>query len=312
MNNLVLVVLSSLPIPTAGVRSGTEQSLISRGRQIKSLDLPASSVMKNMTLPPSNSIPGTRAANEIRMQGDAKAMMGKMELPNGQVESQFNANGFPSRSSIILELRIPTSLQTIQASRHGPLSAFLDKVQNELCKVGKLSNDRLQLLGIRGEYTRVPVNESGTSVLQKSDTETKFPPQILTDQKVFPTTIMTDHESMPLGYGSLSSQYHHNQFETMADQHVIVELEILPGGHTLDATPGSIFKLWKTQIMNPGGSLLRGPLGQVLKGASIERPPVSMSTKPVFVNAFKKSDKSLAVPPYTPHLALACFIWSTF
>lgn len=311
MNNLVLVVLSSLPIPTAGVRSGTEQSLISRGRQAKSHDLPASSVMKDMTLPPSNSIPGTfihstRAANEIRMQGDAKAMMGKMELPDGQVESRL---GFPSRSSIILELRIPTSLQTIQASKHGPLSAFLDKVQNEFCKVGKLSNDRLQLLGIRGEYTRVPVNESGTSVLQNA-----FPPTIMTERflNAFPTTIMTDHESMPLGYGSLNSQYHHNQFETMADQHVIVELEILPGGHTLDATPESIFKSWKTQIMNPGGSLLRGPLGQVLKGASIERPPVSMSTKPVFVNAFKKSDESLAVPPYTPHLALACFIWSAF
>lgn len=298
MNSLVVIAISYLLMPGAGVRSGAEQSLISRGRQAKSLDVPAGTRipgMKNMTFPPSNPTPGSRTANEMRMQGDARAMMDKMELPNEKVEGQLS----PSPSSIILELRIPTSLQIIQASNNGPLSAFLDKVQNELCKVGKLSAQRLQLLGIRGEYTRVPVNASGTSVLEEA----------------FPTAgmVMADHGSMPLGYGTLSSHYHHTQFETMTDQHVIVELEILSGAGNLDATPESIFALWKAELLTSGSSLLRGPLGQVLRGASIERPPVSMSTKHEFKNAFKKEkSSSVACTSWSIHFALACFAWSTF
>merc|ERR1719265_2623156 len=70
--------------------------------------------------------------------------------------------------STLLELRIPTSLENLQGSKYGPLSTFLDKIQSELAKAGHLNIERLQLLSIRGEYTRVPRNSSATSVLAKS------------------------------------------------------------------------------------------------------------------------------------------------
>lgn len=258
MPNLLLTVISNLLLPTASVRGGSDQSLISRARRAKFPDFPPSDVMKKMSFGSQirdevNPTP----ANEMGRQGHVKATLGKKKLPNKKVEADSGL--------VTLELRIPTSLEKIQDSKNGPLSVFLDTVQSEFCKAVKLSHDRLQLLGIRGEYIRIPRNESGTSVLLKNTGSSR----------------------------GKSSHSNHNQFETMADQHVIVELEILPGNPgTSHATPESIFALWKAQITSSGSSLLQGPLGPVLQGAMIQRPPpIPGATMDLnhLQNAFKSS-----------------------
>lgn len=238
-----------------GVRGGHEQSLISRARFP---DFPPSA-MKNM-------IVGQPFAP---MLPSIEPRQPKQALPRAT-----------SHSSIFLELRIPTSLQKIQASKTGPLSSFLDTLQDEFCKASELSNNRLQLMGIRGEYTRVPLNES------HKNTQHSY--------------LKQSRENLKQSMGWQS------QIETMsmADQHVIVEIEILPGD---PRTPGDILTTWKTQLATPGSFLLQGPLGLVLKGASIQAPPVSMSANTQFEKFSKSAASSHQVLALT--FALICVVW---
>lgn len=260
-----MTVFSKLLIPTRGIQGGPEQSLIGRGRQTKIPNFPFHTFpgfhpqhmpVKKVTL--ASSSVQVSPPNNLKVLEGSKATMSKVEQPSDKVMA---GSPVPS-SSVITELFIPTSLQRIQDSRSGPLSVFLDAVQRELCKVGKLSNDRLQLLGIRGEYTRVPVNQSGVSVLTKDGRN-----------------------------GSMISQsVHHNELETMTDQHVIVELEILPGSRNEESPAEDVFALWKAQLLHSGSSLLRGPLGTVLSGATMQREAhLGMNSRIVFNNAFKSS-----------------------
>lgn len=290
---LLVTVFSKLLTSTTGIGGGHEQTLISRSRQRNQTKFPEYPVpnffdpqkpilggpsQKGAPSPlgaPSNPM---SPAREVRHKDDAKDETAKAEQPNKKMMA--DAGLAPSSTHVILELRIPTSLGSIQDSHMGPLSSFLDAVQNKLCTAGKLSQNRLQLLGIRGEYIRVPVNQSNAQALAKS--------------------MGNVHRDLRLH--SLSN------FEAMADQHVIVELEILPGNsRTSEPTAESIFALWKSQLASSGSSLLQGPLGAVLQGSSMQRPPVSMSSRALFNNAFKSS----AVPYHSLSWAfsLFCVFW---
>lgn len=288
MNNLKFILISNLLMrltPISCIRSGNAPSLISRGRQVNSSRIPPDIPGMTAKMTFDSGQPDATPANKMRMQGDAKSILGKMELPNEKLEAQFS----PSRADMMVELRIPTTLQDIQQSKRGPLSAFLDVVQTELAKAGMLSIDRLQLLGIRGEYTRVPLNKSDTSVLEKNN----------------------GIGGGDRGVGSFSYDLYRNG-ETMANQYVIVELGIVPGskGSSLEPAPEGILKSWKNQLVTPGSTLLGGPLGEILHGASIQSPPVSMSTRVELKNAFKSS--------VTPHnsvswtIALILYSWCAF
>jgi len=289
----VLLVIELL-ISTTGIGGGHEQTLISRNRQKNQTKFPEYPVpnffdpqkpilggpsQKGILGAPSNPMSSAKEVRHAWMDQDgAKDDTAKAELPGKKMMA--DAGLAPSSTHVILELRIPTSLGSIQESHMGPLSSFLDSVQNELCKSGKLSHDRLQLLGIRGEYVRVPMNESNAQDLAKS--------------------FGNVHGDLRLH--SMSNM------EAMADQHVIVELEILPGNtRTLQPTAESIFTSWKSQLASSGSQLLQGPLGAVLKGSSMRRPPVSMSSRALFNNAFKSS----AVPydSLSWAFSLFCVFW---
>lgn len=303
MRVLEITVFSGLLIFTTSVR-GPEQSLIGRSRHTNELltqpgkrttgsssfvqfpDFPPSSFkddVKKVTLGSSSNpvsmaldstpviypvVPAQQASdvlsrqeaanvlNRQQEQQELQALKGNQEIANEMFEGL-------GPSQIDLELRIPTSLQKIQDGRIGPLSAFLDTVQSELCKVGKLSNSRLQLLGIRGEYTRVPLNQSGAVSLTGND-------------------------------GMNSSSWGEHHIMTMADQYVIIDLEVLPGSSGLESTEPTteeIFSSWKTQLSTAGSPLLKGPLGMIFNGAKIQKPSVNMglSSSTHFTNAFKSS-----------------------
>lgn len=185
----------------------------------------------------------------------------------------------PPPSQMIVELRIPTTLQEIQEGHVGPLSSFLDTVHRELCKAGKLSDRRLQLLGIRGEYTRVPANQSKALSLTRNEGKE----------------------------ASNSTFWNHNDVMEMADQYVIVELEVLPGKEHSEPSAESIEAEWESQMKTVGSPLLHGPLGALLKGASIQRPPVSMSSRLLLKNAFKSSAVK-AVSFHSTSWALSIFL----
>jgi len=270
MRVLAVTVFSGLLIFTTSIRE-SELSLIGRGRRAKFPDFPPPSFQDTeakMTLgssadPVSKTLASTPviypADAAMNRQQDIQAVKQKVEA----ADEEFEALAPPQ---IDFELRIPTSLQKIQGGRLGPLSVFLDTVESELCKAGKLSNNRLQLLGIRGEYTRVPLNKSSSISLTGNN-------------------------------GTNSSLWDEHPIMTMADQHVIIDLEVLPGSSGFEPTPEDISSLWKAQLTTAGSPLLRGPLGMLFKGASIQKPPdttdrnaVNMvSSSAHFTNGFKSS-----------------------
>jgi len=285
MRVLLVTLFSKLLIPTYGLGGGPDQSLIGRGRHTKVTGRgvhaihPWNNPVKKMSLAASSAakqpLPPLLPAKQLKMQDDSKATMGNLKQSSDTVESGHSL----SSSNVVLELRIPTSLQRIQDSRSGPLSVFLDAVQRELCNIGNLSNDRLQLLGIRGEYTRVPPNQSSASILSESSQNRSMIPQSL----------------------------HHNQVEnTMTDQRVIIELEILPGSRT-EATAEEIFTFWKKQLATPGSSLLQGPLRTVLGSATMQKEAqLNMNPRLVFNNAYQSSAVLRSV---SWSLTLFCVFW---
>lgn len=265
MRFVVIPLIGKLLLHTAGVWGTPEQFLNGRGRPEESLIGKArykkfpelsSSYFQPHAL---QKVPlGSPSASEMSREEDSQvsnAANGKLKVTTNKVESELPVVSPP----MLVELRMPVSLQQIQNDHVGPLSAFLDTVQSELCKAGKLSNSRLQLVGIRGEYTRVPANQSVALSLTKNTT------------------------------GLKTEIWGKDEYANMADQHVIVELEVMPGKEYSEPTIDSIEAAWKTQLTTIGSPLLHGPLGMLLKGASIQRPPPSTSSRLLLKNAFKSS-----------------------
>jgi hypothetical protein len=260
MHLLVISIIGKLLLHTAGVWGKPEQSLIGRGRPEDSL-IGKGRHKKFPDL--SSSYFQPRALHKVTLGSSAPVASATAmsredhtQVTTDGVEAQLHTAG-----KMLIELRIPASLQQIQDGDVGPLSAFLDTVQSELCKAGQLKSSRLQLVGIRGEYTQVPVNQSDSLSLTKQN-----------------------------GTKNLKSSFwDHHELATMADQHVIVELEVSPGKEHSERTVDSIEAEWKTQLTSIGSPLLHGPLGMLLKDASMKQSPLSMSSRLALENAFKSS-----------------------
>merc|ERR1719421_1176610 len=139
--------------------------------------------------------------------------------------------------AVLAELHIPTSLQEIQDSPHGPLSMFLGKVQQELCKSVDVSEKRLNLLGIRGEYTRAP------SVLNMS----KVPEISALDRAAGSVMVHSGKGTRTATVGAVAVKPHEPVAAMHLNQEVIVELEVLPGEEK-DLTAESVFSTWQKQL----------------------------------------------------------------
>jgi len=133
-------------------------------------------------------------------------------------------------ASLRAELRLHIAISDLKGAEGG-LQLFLKRLRTELAKAADIPIDRLDVLGIRGEYS-----DEGVSLFSK-DIKASL------------------QESPVLGDGKGSSRS-------------IVDLEILPGTQPSELSPKGVYDSWKEQLRQKDSKLRKSPLKSLLLGAT--------------------------------------------
>lgn len=149
-------------------------------------------------------------------------------------EEKKGTNGHTNSESLRLELRLHTSIHDLKDSM-GPLTDFMGTLQKALAKAAGITTDRLDVLGVRGEYES---DEGATSFFEK-------------DLKA------------SLAEGPVL-------VEVTSGGKSIVDLEVLPATEKSDLAPHDVFSTLKEELGRKDGPLMKGLLKDVLQGAKLK------------------------------------------
>lgn len=138
-------------------------------------------------------------------------------------------------TSLRLELRLHVSVGALKGTQ-GSLPVFLDRLQKALVKAASIPDDRLDVLGIRGEYS---------------------------DEGVLLEEVKASLSDSPV------------LAERADGGKSTVDLEVLPGADPKQPSPRDVFSLWKEQLKDKDSPLMKGPLkGIFLRAKLAERAGV--------------------------------------
>lgn len=132
-------------------------------------------------------------------------------------------------TSVRLELRLYVGVSDLKGTE-GSLPVFLDRLEKVLVKAAGIPKDRLDVLGIRGEYT---------------------------DEGVFLEEVKSSLSDSP----KLAKRTDLGRST--------IDLEVLPGADSSQPSPRAVYALWKDQLKRKDGPLMGGPLKGIFKGAKL-------------------------------------------
>lgn len=200
-------------------------------------------------------------------------------------------------ATLRIELAVPTTIKEIHEGSQGPLSHFLLVLQQEVCKSAGVPLQRISLLGIRGEYTKLE-----TMLLDESAVDGKGDILLLDDKQDSDDDLVNHPAPSPApapaadlhaakkSENSAAKEGAATEPESTkegavvpdpakasADHEVIIDMEILPGPKTAAMPASEIFEKIKGTLENPQSSLRAGPLGGILASGelSLGRKPTA-------------------------------------
>jgi len=134
-------------------------------------------------------------------------------------------------ASLRLELWLPIPIADLKGTKKGPLKVFLETVQTEFATAANVSVKRLDMLGVRGEYTDEGV------------------------LSFFARDVKASLQESPVVAEEIS--------------HSIVDLEVLPATRAEDPSPQDILRVLREQIGKEDSPLMKGPLKDTLTEARL-------------------------------------------
>jgi len=159
-----------------------------------------------------------------------------------------------------LELHIPRSLETIHDGPQGPLGKFIDTVRDQFCQAVGVPLERLKVLGVRGEDVAFGTtgvrNNTMVSILLQAG------PRV--------GALMQESSSRSTVKGPVSTCWWRKS------RCSIVDLEALQRSNISEPTTSAIIEAWEDQLGEPQSYLMRGPLSQILRRATLSAARCSM------------------------------------
>lgn len=231
------------------------------------------------------------------------------------VETSMKAEA-PSKllsTALRAELNIQSALGEIHAGEHGPLGRFLTNLKAELCQSVGIPEERLSVLGVRGEYMKfsmLEVKEGRDARLQLLGTHTsgtrRNDPHAHSPQ----TDEGNDSSSSGVGMRDLAAEAaaaaavassvvkgsagsvttEGRRATDSEDTESIVDLEILPGASASEPSPHTVFLVMQRQLSTPDSRIMSGPFMELLSSASLALP-----ARPANTTNSAESDRSGAV-----------------
>jgi len=210
-------------------------------------------------------------------------------------------------SALRIELSMPVTIREIHEGPQGPLSHFLIVLHQQICKSASVLPQRISLLGIRGEYTKLETMLLDSSTLdgkgnillldgkQESDgvdeqqleaaagahnahQEVSANPHAeaaapAADPHAAPAAAAEPEKADP--HAAKEATPSPDPAESSPDHEVIVDMEILPGSKGSDTTAQDIFEKLKNTLQDPQSLLRTGPVGGILANGDLSygKPP---------------------------------------
>jgi len=238
-------------------------------------------------------------------------------------------------ATLRIELSMPTTIKELHEGPQGPLSRFLVVLQRELCKSANVPPQRISLLGIRGEYTKLE-----TMLLDESAVDGKGD-ILLLDDKQDSDSDLVNHPAPAPAPAPAADPHAAKKSETEAktsedsaaatepeskkegaeskkegavtpdpakaspDHEVIVDMEILPGSKSSAMPASEIFEKVKGTLEDPQSSLRAGPLGGMLASGEL-----SLGRKPTPKDANDQKAHEGHAMGSTPNIVFLLFVIS--
>lgn len=206
-------------------------------------------------------------------------------------------------AAVRVELNIPKALGQIHAGEHGPLGRFLTNLKAELVQSVGIPEERLSILGVRGEYMEfsklLQVKKGGGAALEllgRNDPHSHSPP--IGEGQDGSTSDGGKTDSAPAAAaassvvkgeaGAVAIEGQGSADSKNAES--IVDLEILPANSATEPSPNTVFLVMQRQLNTPDSRIMSGPFMELLRSASIALP-----ARPANATTIAESDRSGSV-----------------
>jgi len=154
----------------------------------------------------------------------------KKETDDGEESNELEET---PGASLRLELWLPIPISDLKdKDKKGPLPVFLETLQKQFAEAANVSIKRLDMLGVRGEYS-----DDGVLSFFARDVKASLQDSPVVAEEV--------------------------------DSHSIIDVEVLPATQTEDPSPQDILRVLREELSKEDSSLMKGSLKDTLTGARI-------------------------------------------
>jgi len=170
-----------------------------------------------------------------------------------------------SMESLRLELWLPVSMKDLKGDK-GDLSLYLDTLKTELATAGNISTDRLDMLGVRGDYEDEGASgkeEEKKEGASNSSEERKADKDKDQEEESKPASFFSKDIKASLQDGPVVA------LEESAESQSIIDIEVLPSANASDPSPQKALTKIREQLGDDGSPLMKGPLKKTLSGAKL-------------------------------------------
>lgn len=254
-----------------------------------------------------------RSSNSSRLPGvghvelaqlGAVAVPPKPAFPDRPVSDRVDAPASIEHDPTLalrLEFHLPVTFMTIHKGPLGPLPDFLEALRTALCTAVSLPSSRLNLLSIRGPYSKPQGSlkrkgsHANMSLLAAlSDVELTRETQGRHAYKPYPQLVPGDVLAYENPFELPTEAYGLQGAMPPPASGVTVDLELNPGLLTSDPTPWAFLGLLQEQLRTEDSQLLTGKFGELLETSTLmvgagpdERAPVvSVKAKSIRHSSF--------------------------